>query len=227
MLLDILKRNLSKILFRRTLPKLPRTRRIDPERCRSILFRLILRNRFVELNRLLHNLAYLLMVCLGLRLKISLERLRLIRWSIVAERLNRRLNIMLRRHRRQHRLSRINLSGLIPRRTWPFLTASTLSIALPPAITSTTPRIVTRAITITTRRFISRRRARPTRTNRLARQGRAAIPSGQHNLSRRPRHNHILCNWLRRRLCRLTRLVARTILAQRFTRQNNRLYRRT
>ena len=159
MLLDILKRNLSKILFRRTLPKLSRTRRIDPERCRSILFRLIFRNRFVELNRLLHNFVHLLMVCLSLRFKIGFERLRLIIRSIVAERLNRRLNIMLRRHRRQHRLGRIKLPRLIPRRPRPFIAPSTLSIALSAAITPTTPRIIPRTIlarTITTRCFIPR-----------------------------------------------------------------------
>ena len=159
MLLDILKRNLSQILFRRTLPKLPRTHRIDPERSRIIVSRLILRNRLMELNRLLHSLANLCMRRFRASLKLRLKRLRLVNRSIIAERLNRRLNIMLRRHRRQHRLGRIKLPRLIPRRPRPFIATSTLSIALSAAITPTTPRIIPRTIlarTITTRCFIPR-----------------------------------------------------------------------
>ncbi len=107
MLFNILKRNLSQVLLRRALAELPRASRIDPEGRRSILFRLILRNSLVELHySFSHRSRFkdLLMRFMRLCLQISLKRLRLIRRSIVAELLQRGLNIMLRRHRRLHSL---------------------------------------------------------------------------------------------------------------------------
>ena len=109
MLLDILKRNLSQVFLRRALAELPRTGRINPERCRSILFRLILRNRLVELNRLLHSLGNFRMRFLRPRLELRLKRLRLISRSIIRELLYGRLNLMLRSHSRHHSIGWIYL----------------------------------------------------------------------------------------------------------------------